>query len=62
MKAAVIYEHGGTDCVRVEKVAEPKHGRGEIILKVKSAGLINLKRQEINDEKALANCSWICGL
>jgi len=42
MKAAVIHEHGGLDRVRVEEVAEPKPGRGEVILKVKSAGLNHL--------------------
>jgi NADPH:quinone reductase-like Zn-dependent oxidoreductase len=42
MKAAVIHEHGELDCVRVEEVAGPKPGRGEVILKVKSAGLNHL--------------------
>jgi NADPH:quinone reductase-like Zn-dependent oxidoreductase len=42
MKAAVIYEHGGLDCVKVEEVAEPKIGKNEVMLKVKSAGLNHL--------------------
>jgi NADPH:quinone reductase-like Zn-dependent oxidoreductase len=42
MKAVVIHEHGGLDRVRVEEVAGPKPGRGEVILKVKSAGLNHL--------------------
>jgi NADPH:quinone reductase-like Zn-dependent oxidoreductase len=42
MKAAVIYEHGGLDCVKVEEIAEPKAGKNEVILKVKSAGLNHL--------------------
>jgi len=42
MKAAVIYEHGGLDCVKIEDVAEPKPGKDEVILRVKSAGLNHL--------------------
>jgi NADPH:quinone reductase-like Zn-dependent oxidoreductase len=42
MKAAVIYEHGELDCVRIEEVAEPKADRDEVILQVKSAGLNHL--------------------
>ena len=42
MKAAVIYEHGGLDQVKVEEVAEPKPGKNEVILDVKSAGLNHL--------------------
>lgn len=42
MKAAVIYEHGGLGCVKVEEIAEPKAGRNEVLLKVKSAGLNHL--------------------
>ena len=42
MKAAVIYEHGGLDCVKVEEIAEPKPGKNEIILKVNSAALNHL--------------------
>lgn len=32
MKAAVIYEHGGLDCVKVEEIAEPKTGQNEVKL------------------------------
>jgi NADPH:quinone reductase-like Zn-dependent oxidoreductase len=42
MKAAVIYEHGGLDHVKIEEVAEPKPGKNEVILDVKSAGLNHL--------------------
>lgn len=42
MKAAVIYEHGELDCVRIEEVAEPKADRDEVILQVKSAALNHL--------------------
>ena len=42
MKAAVIHEHGGLDCVRVEQVPEPATGRGEVVLKIKTAGLNHL--------------------
>jgi len=42
MKAAVIHEHGGVDCVRVEQVPEPVPGRGEVVLKIKTAGLNHL--------------------
>jgi len=42
MKAAVIYEHGGLDQVKVEELPEPKPGKNEVILEVKSAGLNHL--------------------
>jgi len=42
MKAAVIHEHGELDRVKVEEIAEPKLGKGEVILNVKSAGLNHL--------------------
>ena len=42
MKAAVIREHGGLDCVRIEDVLEPKAGEGEVVLEVRSAALNHL--------------------
>lgn len=46
MKAAVINEHGGLDCVGVEEVAEPafepRADRDEIVLEVRAAGLNHL--------------------
>jgi len=42
MKAAVIHEHGGLNCVKVEEVAEPKAGEGEVVLEVRSAALNHL--------------------
>ncbi len=42
MKAAVIHEHGGLDCVKVEELAEPKAGEGEVVLEVRSAALNHL--------------------
>jgi NADPH:quinone reductase-like Zn-dependent oxidoreductase len=42
MKAAVIYEHGGLDRVRVEEVTKPEPGKNEVILKAESAGLNHL--------------------
>jgi NADPH:quinone reductase-like Zn-dependent oxidoreductase len=42
MKAAVIHEHGGLDCVRVEDVPEPRAGEGEVVLEVRSAALNHL--------------------
>ncbi len=42
MKAAVIHQHGGPECVKVEEVPEPKPLKGEIVLQVKSCGLNHL--------------------
>jgi len=42
MKAAVIYEHGELDRIKVEELPEPKPGKNEVILDVKSAGLNHL--------------------
>lgn len=42
MKAAVIYAHGGLDCVRIEEVARPEPGAGEVVIEVRSAGLNHL--------------------
>ena len=42
MKAAIIHEHGGLECVRAEDVPEPKAGEGEVVLEVRSAALNHL--------------------
>jgi NADPH:quinone reductase-like Zn-dependent oxidoreductase len=42
MKAAVIHEHGDLDVLRVEEIGEPRPVRGEVVLKVLSAGLNHL--------------------
>ncbi|MEW6355430.1 MAG: zinc-binding dehydrogenase [Planctomycetota bacterium] len=42
MKAAVIHENGGLDCVRIEEVPDPKPGEGEVALKVRAAALNHL--------------------
>jgi len=42
MRAAVIHEHGGLDCVGVEEIPEPKAGAGEVVLEVRSAALNHL--------------------
>jgi NADPH:quinone reductase-like Zn-dependent oxidoreductase len=42
MKAAVIYEHGGHELVRIEDVPEPQCGANEVVLEVSAAGLNHL--------------------
>ena len=42
MKAAVIHEYGGLDCVKVEEIPHPKAGEGEVVLDVRSAALNHL--------------------
>ena len=42
MKAVVIHEHGGAECVRVEEVQEPVPARGEVVLEVRAAALNHL--------------------
>jgi len=42
MKAAVIHEHGGPECVQVEEVAEPRAAGGEAVLEVPAAALNHL--------------------
>jgi NADPH:quinone reductase-like Zn-dependent oxidoreductase len=42
MKAVVIHQFGGFDCVEVEQRPEPKPLRDEVVLKVKSCGLNHL--------------------
>lgn len=42
MKAAVIEEHGGLDCVKIGEISESEPAENEVILKVHSAGLNHL--------------------
>jgi NADPH:quinone reductase-like Zn-dependent oxidoreductase len=42
MKAAVIRNHGGSGCVTIEQVPDPKAGEGEVVLEVRSAALNHL--------------------
>ena len=42
MKAAVIREHGGVECVTIDDIPEPKAGEGEVVLEVRSAALNHL--------------------
>ena len=42
MKAAVIREHGGVECVTIDEIPEPKAGEGEVVLEVRSAALNHL--------------------
>ena len=42
MKAVVIQEHGGLDCVEIDRVSEPEPTEDEVVLKVRSAGLNHL--------------------
>jgi NADPH:quinone reductase-like Zn-dependent oxidoreductase len=42
MKAAVIYEHGDLDVLRMEEIEAPRPGPGEVVLKVLCAGLNHL--------------------
>jgi NADPH:quinone reductase-like Zn-dependent oxidoreductase len=42
MKAAVITEHGGLDKVKLDEVARPSAGAGEVLIQVKSAALNHL--------------------
>ncbi len=42
MKAAVIHNHGGLECVTIDDVPEPKAGEGEVMLDVRSAALNHL--------------------
>jgi NADPH:quinone reductase-like Zn-dependent oxidoreductase len=42
MRAAVVREHGGTDKVAVEQVPVPAAGPGEVLVRVKAAGLNHL--------------------
>lgn len=42
MRAAVVREHGGIDKVAVEQVAVPSAGPGEVLVRVKAAGMNHL--------------------
>ncbi len=42
MKAVTIQEHGGLDCVRVEKITRPRAAHNEVILEVRAAALNHL--------------------
>jgi NADPH:quinone reductase-like Zn-dependent oxidoreductase len=42
MKAVVIHEHGGLECLRVEDIPDPELREGEVILDVRSAALNHL--------------------
>ncbi|MHC4396388.1 MAG: alcohol dehydrogenase catalytic domain-containing protein [Planctomycetota bacterium] len=42
MRAAVICEHGGLDCVKIDQVSEPEPEKDEVVLNVHSAGLNHL--------------------
>lgn len=42
MKAVRIHEYGGTDVLEVEDVPDPTPGAGEVLLRVKAAGLNHL--------------------
>ena len=42
MKAAIFHENGGPEVVRIEEVARPEPGRGEVLVEVKAAALNHL--------------------
>jgi NADPH:quinone reductase-like Zn-dependent oxidoreductase len=42
MRAVVIHEHGGLECVKIEDIPDPKPQEGEVILEVHSAALNHL--------------------
>jgi len=42
MKAAVIYSHGELDHIKIEDIAPPRPALGEVLLRVRSAGLNHL--------------------
>jgi NADPH:quinone reductase-like Zn-dependent oxidoreductase len=42
MRAALIHQHGGLECVKVEEIAEPELAKDEVVLEVRSAGLNHL--------------------
>jgi len=42
MKAAVIREHGGVECVTIDELPDPRAGEGEVVLAVRSAALNHL--------------------
>jgi len=42
MKAAVIRNHGGVECVTIDKIPDPRAREGEVVLEVRSAALNHL--------------------
>ena len=42
MRAAIFHEHGGPDVVRIEQVARPRPGPGEVLVQVKAAAMNHL--------------------
>ncbi len=42
MRAAIFHEHGGPDVIRIEDVARPSPGPGEVLLEVRAAALNHL--------------------
>jgi NADPH:quinone reductase-like Zn-dependent oxidoreductase len=42
MRAAIHYEHGGVDVVRIEEIPDPQCGPGEVLIAVRAAGLNRL--------------------
>jgi NADPH:quinone reductase-like Zn-dependent oxidoreductase len=42
MKAAMMQEHGGVDCVTIGEMTDPKAGEGEVVLEIRSAALNHL--------------------
>ncbi len=42
MRAAIFHEHGGPERVRIEEVARPVAGPGEVLVEVRAAGLNHL--------------------
>ncbi|MBI4475293.1 MAG: alcohol dehydrogenase catalytic domain-containing protein, partial [Acidobacteria bacterium] len=39
MKAVVFHQHGGPEVLRYEDVADPKPGRGEVVIEVKATSI-----------------------
>ena len=42
MRAAVFYENGGPEVVRIEEVPRPEPGQGEVLIEVRAAGMNHL--------------------
>ncbi|HVH11721.1 MAG TPA: alcohol dehydrogenase catalytic domain-containing protein, partial [Longimicrobium sp.] len=42
MRAAIFHEHGGPEVVRIEQVARPRPGPGEVLVQVKAAAMNHL--------------------
>jgi NADPH:quinone reductase-like Zn-dependent oxidoreductase len=52
MKAAVITEHGELDKVNLVEIAQPRPGRGEVLIQVKSAALNHLDIRNMEHSSA----------